>query len=212
MKIPELYRKNNVDKDYTSIGLFRELRKRYDIAKVFYPGCYVHIAPSLVFANVTYADSFRSTYKFFDSPDTHEYIEQSKEYPDEAMLKFYQQDYNKPFIGLKDDFDLVISQYAGFVGQSVKRYLRYGGLLVCNNSHGDASMASIDPDYKLVAIYRRISDERFSISDKNMESYLIPKKGVLPTKDQLAKTMKGIAYTKSPSGYIFKKVDDKDKN
>lgn len=206
MKIPELYRKNNVDKDYTSIGLFRELKKKYDIVKVFYPGCYVHITPSLVFSNVTYADSFRNTYKFFDNADTHEYIKKNKEYSEKPVLKYYQQNYHEPFIELTDDFDLVISQYAGFVGQSVKRYLRCGGLLVCNNSHGDASMASMDPDYRLAAVYRRISDERFRISDKDINTYLIPKNGIQPTKEQLVKTMRGVAYTKSPSGYIFERV------
>lgn len=206
MKIPELYKKNNVDKDYTSIGLFRELKKRYDIAEVFYPGCYTHITPSLVFPNVTYADSFRNTYKFWENAETHEFIMQNKEYPEEPMIKFYQQDYNEPFTDLKDEFDLVISQYAGFVGQSVKRYLKWNGILVCNNSHGDASMASIDPEYRLVAVYQRMTDERFRISDRDMKSYLIPKRGVQPTEEQLAETMKGIAYTKSPSGYIFQKV------
>lgn len=207
MKIPELYKKYNVDKDYTSIGLFRELQKKFDISKVFYPGCYAHLTPSLVFSTVTYADSFRNTYKFWDSIETREFIKQNKEYSDEPKIAFYQQDYSVPFIDLQCEFDLVISQYAGFVGQSVKQYLKCGGILVCNNSHGDASMSSIDPDYELVAVYRRKSDERFSISDKDIDSYLIPKNGVLPTKVQLAKTMKGIAYTKSPSGYIFRKLD-----
>ena len=206
MKIPELYKKSNVDKDYTSIGLFRELSKKFDIGKVFYPGCYVHITPSLVFSNVTYADSHRNTFKFFESAATLEFIIKSKEYPEEPIFKFYQQDYNTLFKDLTDDFDLIISQYAGFVGQAVKRYLKKGGILVCNNSHGDASRASLDPDYRLVAVYRRKSDVQFIISGKNIANYLIPKSGVEPTKKQISKTMKGIAYTKSPSGYIFEKV------
>ena len=83
---------------------------------------------------------------------------------------------------MSKEFDLVISQYAGFVGQAAKPYLKKGGLLVCNDSHADASMASIDPDFELIAIYRRKADDKFSISDKNLGEYLKPKKGTHPTK------------------------------
>lgn len=205
MSIPALYKKYNVDKDYTSIGLFRELNKKFIINKVFYPGSYVHITPSLIFSNVTYADSFRNTFKFYEAADTMKFIEKNKEYSNDPIVRFYQQDYNKPFKGLEKEFDLIISQYAGFVGQGAKPYLKKGGLLACNNSHGDASMASLDSDYKLVAVYNRRSDDKFSISDKNLKGYLIPKKGIEPTREDLLKTMKGIAYKKSPSGYIFQK-------
>ena len=72
MEIPALYKKYNVDKDYTSIGLFRELNKKYKIRKVFYPGSYVHITPSLIFPNVVYADSYKNTYKFLISAKNNE--------------------------------------------------------------------------------------------------------------------------------------------
>jgi SAM-dependent methyltransferase len=182
------------------------MKKKYEIDKVFYPGSYVHITPSLVFPDVTYADSFRNTFKFYENVAIFEYLKKNKEYLEEPIFRFYQQDYHKPFKELTEEFDLVISQYAGFVGQSVKRYLKKGGILVCNNSHGDASMASLDLDYELIAVYRRKTDEKFIISDKNLLDYLIPKRGVEPIKEQLIKTMKGIAYTKSPSGYIFRRV------
>lgn len=178
MEIPALYKKYNVDKDYTSIGLFRELNKKYKIRKVFYPGSYVHITPSLIFPNVVYADSYKNTYKFYENIKTHEFISKHKEYNEEPIVTFYQQDYSKAFNELTTEFDLIISQYAGFVGQAVKSYLKVGGLLVCNNSHGDASMACLDPDYELIAVYRRVSDEKFTISEKNLSDYLIPKKVV----------------------------------
>jgi hypothetical protein len=135
-----------------------------------------------VFDNVTYADSLKNTFKFFQDSETLEFVQSSKEYSEEPVVVFYQQDYNDPFVALKfDDFDLVISQYAGFVGQAVKLYLKHGGLLVCNDSHGDASMASIDPDYELVAVYTRHRDDDFSITDTDLGKYLIPKKGPPPT-------------------------------
>ncbi|MCB0793874.1 MAG: hypothetical protein KDB88_03980 [Flavobacteriales bacterium] len=201
-----LYRKHHLDKDHTSIGLFRALKEQFRIGRVFYPGSHVHITPSLVFPDVVYADSFRNTHTFFEDPAVAEYIAQHKEYTEPARFRFLQQDYTRPFVELKQDFDLVLSQYAGFVGQAVKGYLKPGGLLVCNNSHGDASMAAIDPDYELIGVYRRYADDRFSISSKELDTYLIPKKGPHPTKDELLRSMKGVAYTKSPSGYIFRKI------
>lgn len=206
MKPPALYKKHHI-KQYTSIGLFRALNANFDIEKVFYPGSYVHITPSLIFPNVTYADSFRNTYKFFEQEETIEFIRKNKEYPEKPCIHFIQQDYNKPFHNI-EKFDLVISQYAGFVGQAAKPYLKKGGILVCNNSHGDASMASIDSDYKLIAVYRRKTDNKYSISEKNINEYLKPKNGIIPTTKQLLQSMKGIAYTKSPSGYIFEKIHE----
>lgn len=67
-------------------------------------------------------------------------------------------------------------------------------------------MASLDEDYQLIAVYKRFSDNKFSISENRLSQYLIPKSGVIPTEEQLQNTMKGIAYTKSPSGYIFRKI------
>ena len=205
--IPLLYKKHHLDKDHTSIGLFRALNQHFEIKKVFYPGSHVHISPSFIFPEVVYADSFRNTYRFFDDPQTIEFIRKNKEYTEEPLIRFYQQDYKKPFQDLANEYDLLISQYAGFVGQAVKPYLKTGGLLVCNNSHGDASMASIDPDYELCAVYKRIGDQKFTITTRGLDEYLIPKNGIQPTKSQLLKSQRGIAYVKSPSGYIFRKLN-----
>jgi len=208
MNIPKLYKKFHVDKEHTSIGLFVALNAKYSINKVFYPGSHVHITPSLVFREVIYADSFKNTFKFFEDPETIAFLVANKRYEEEAIFRFYQQDYERSFEGLGNDFDLVISQYAGFVGQAVKSYLKIGGLLVCNNSHGDASLASLDPSYQLIAVYKRLADDKFTISAENLEDYMIPKNGVLPIREDIITKRRGIAYTRSPSGYIFKKVKD----
>ena len=200
------YKKYHADKDYTSIGLFKKLNEVYEIEKVLYPGSHVHITPSLIFPDVTYVDSFRNTYKFFEAEDVKKFVSKHKEYKSEARVQFYQQDYNKELPESENQFDLVISQYAGFVGQATKKYLKQNGLLVCNNSHGDASMVFLDPDYELVAVYNRKSDVSFSISEKNLDQYFISKKGELPTKEEIMKSMKGVGYTKFPSGYIFRKI------
>ena len=202
----KLYKKFNADKDYTSIGLFRELLKKYGNWKVIYPGSYVHITPSLIFPNVVYVDSHKNTFKFYESQEVIDFVDKKKEYPEAAKFKFYQQSYYSDLTEDKESFDYIISQYAWFVGQAAKKYLKKWGLLVCNNSHADASMASLDKDYKLVAVYNRKTDDKFSISEKSLETYLIPKKDIVVTKEHLTEIMRGIGYTKTPSGYIFVKL------
>jgi hypothetical protein len=52
-------------------------------------------------------------------------------------------------------------------------------------------MASMDSDYKLVGVYNRKSDDKFTISDKNLNEYLISKKHIDNPKEVLEKSMKG---------------------
>lgn len=197
--------KNNVDKEYTSIGLFREIKKKYSPKKILYPGSYVHITPSLVFADVTYVDSFRGTNKFFESEEVTEFVKENKEYEENPKFTYHHQNYHKDLPEKLKSFDVVISQYGGFVGQATKKYLKKGGIFVCNNSHGDASLASIDEEFELITVYNRKSDEKFTISEKNLQEYLIPKKKIESIKKFVEEKMGGIGYTKSPSGYIFRK-------
>jgi len=51
-----------------------------------------------------------------------------------------------------DPVDLIISQYAGFVGQATKKYLKTGGILLCNDSHGDATLARFDHDFEFIGV------------------------------------------------------------
>lgn len=198
-----LYEKFNVDKEHTVIGLFRKIKQKFNPKKVIYPGCYVHITPSLIFSDVTYIDSFKDTNKFYENEEVSEFINQKKEYEKEANIEFIHQDYTKELPLKTESFDLVLSFFGGFVGQATKKYLKKGGILVCNDSHGDASMASIDPDYELIAVFERITDDKYKISDNNLDEYLIPKKKI--DKNELEKKMKGVNFTKSSSGYIFRK-------
>lgn len=201
----ELYHRYHSKKEYTLIGLFREIKKKFNPKKVLYPGCYVHITPSLVFPDVVYVDSFRKTSAFYECLDVKEFIETNKEYSTKSKFVFYQQNYSKDIPEKLKSFDAVLSLYGGLVSQAVKKYLKKNGILICNNSHGDATMASLDSDFELIAVFNRRSDDAFSISNKRLDQYLVPKGRKQITKKELKKTMKGIAYTKTPSGYIFMK-------
>ena len=86
-----------------------------------------------------------------------------------------------------------------------KRLLRVGGHLVADNSHGDASMAALDPDFELVGVYTR-RDERFSFSSRGLDSRMIPKKGAPPTREELERTTRGPGFTRPAAGYVFRRV------
>ena len=99
----------------------------------------------------------------------------------------------------------MISQYAGFISRACRLYLKVGGILVVNNSHGDASMASISNDYKFIAVINK-RGKKFSLSTRNLEQYFIPKKNIEITEEFLEKHMRGVGYTKTATDYIFKRI------
>jgi hypothetical protein len=99
-------------------------------------------------------------------------------------------------------FDLLISQWAGFVSQACKPCLRAGGLLLVNNSHGDASMASIDGDFRFVAAVTARGG-RFRLIEKDLDRYFVPKSDVEITPEYLIEIRRGIGYTKTAWAYVF---------
>ena len=98
-----------------------------------------------------------------------------------------------------------MSQYAGFVSENCREYLRKGGILVANNSHGDASLASIDADFRFVAAVNR-RGENFWFSRTPLDEYFVPKKNVEVTRESLHETKQGIGYTRAAAEYVFEKV------
>jgi len=71
----------------------------------------VHITPSFVFADVTYVDLFKNTYKFYESPEVKVFVDAHKEYAKDANYIFHQQDYHTDIPVELESYDIVISQY-----------------------------------------------------------------------------------------------------
>ena len=205
MEIPALYKKYHVDRDYGLESLFEQLTKKFDIKSVLYPGCYVHITPSFYIPRAVYVDLEKPAQKFFADSAVLEYIESKKTYKDKPEVSFYHRSYTDFIDEPEESFDLVVSQYAGFISEPTKKYLKKGGLLLVNNSHGDAGLAHIDPDFKLVAVANKRGD-KFVISDKNLDEYFMPKKDIEITPQYLKELGKGIGYTKTAQNYIFEKT------
>ncbi|MEZ4710436.1 MAG: hypothetical protein R3A44_24755 [Caldilineaceae bacterium] len=202
---PLLYRQSYVEKGAERTDLFRKLAERYGVRRALYPGCYVDISPSFVISNVVYIDNFRKTKPFFADPATLAYINACKEYAEDASVTFHFANYESEFREKPGSFDLLISQYAGFISTPCQKYLRPGGLLLVNDSHGDASMANLDPAFRLVAVANHRGN-KFSISEEGLDRYFAPKKNIEISADYLRRNGKGIAYTKWAGNYIFQKV------
>lgn len=201
---PTLYHEAHVEKGDERLGLFRGLVERYGVSTALYPGCYVHVTPSFVIPTVAYADSDRRAARFFADPETLEFVRRRREYEREPEIRFHAGDYDTAIAEPEGSVDLLISQYAGFVSRAGKRYLRRGGYLVVNNSHGDASMAALDSEFELVAVYRR-RGERFTFSTEDLDTYMVPKRGAAPSASELERTMRGPAFTRPVVGYVFQR-------
>lgn len=197
-----LYETYYVARAYEQMDLFALLNARFTIRSVLYAGSFVHISPSFIFPDVTYIDSDAQAKRFF----SHEaplkaYINARKQYPDAAFA----QDYRVLRKELMHAFDLLISQYAGFISEACKPYLKVGGLLLVNNSHGDAGLAALDTDYELVTtVHKR--NGAYRLSDTNLGQYFIPKRPLPLSKAYLQKLGKGVAYSKTATLYVFKRV------
>lgn len=191
------------------IRLFGAVAAHVRPRTTLYPGSYVDIAPSVLFPDVTYVDTDKRAVWFFSRRAPVTGLIQSKrtgvtESDASFDFRFLHADYRKPLDVEDRSVDLLISLYAGFVSEHCTRYLATGGHLFANNSHGDASMASLNPLYELVAVVIGTS-QTYKLTTTNLDAYLIPKNGKPPTVDALHSSGRGIAYTRSPYGYLFRK-------
>lgn len=200
-----MYEQYYIDKDNENLGQFTILADKFNVETVLYPGSFVHITPSLVFPSVTYIDTDKRAKTFFNNREVYDYIDRHKIYTERSSIVFIPEDYRKSPQDISEEYDLLISLYAGFVSKYCTQYLRVDGLLLVNNSHGDASMASIQNNFKLIGVFNR-RNQKYSYSEYNLDSYLIPKKDVVITEEYLESVGRGIGYTKSPISYLFTKV------
>lgn len=201
----DLYQKYFEGRQFERLDLFEIIADKFNVQRALYPGSFVHITPSFVFPDVVYVDNDKQAKQFFGKPEIFKFIAERKVYAQEAKVSFYFTDYRNSFEEPLEAFDLLISQYAGFISQHCKRYLKIKGILLVNDSHGDASMAFIDPDYEFIgAILRNKGKHR--ISENGLETYFIPKKPVEVSKEYLEQIQKSIAYQKTASSYLFRRV------
>jgi hypothetical protein len=182
--------------------LFECIAAARPATRVLYPGSYVDIAPSFVFPHVTYIDVDGRALRFFADRDG---IAEILGPHRAAGIDFLHSDYTDHLPYPDRSFDLLVSLYAGFVSEACTRYLRVGGTLLANPSHGDVAMASIDPRYRLTGAVK-VRDGAYRVVDSDLDSYLVPEKPVEVTPQFLHERRRGIAYTRAPFAYLFERI------
>lgn len=206
MNIAELYKEQYIDKDFERLGLFRLIESFSHPERIIYPGCFVHVTPAFLFDHSTFIDNDKNAKKFFRDPALEEFIKSKRINPGPYSFKCYPQDYQTSIKDEMDRNDLMISQYAGFVSQACKHYLKLGGLLLVNNSHGDASMASLDKDYQFIAVVV-LRNKKFKLKYDDLEEYFIPKRDIKVTREYIRERGSGIGYKRTANSYIFRRVN-----
>lgn len=188
-------------------ALFAAVADAVEASTVLYPGSYVDLTPSVVWPSVTYVDVDRRANRFFaDGDGIRELLAGHGTDPSLHTARFLHADYREPLDLDERSFDLLISLYAGFVSEHCTPYLRVGGVLLVNPSHGDAAMASIDPRYRLMGAITASRDGGHRVSSANLDQYLVPTKPVELTREHLHHRGRGIPYTTSPFAYLFERV------
>lgn len=184
------------------LAMLRAVAKVVDAGAVLYPGSYVHVSPSFVFPEVVYVDTDRQAIRFFGDHDgVSSLLRARREYDPHPVHRFHGIDY-ATIPEPEGSFVLLLSLYAGFVSEACGHLLEPGGLLLANNSHGDASMATLDPSFELLGVVTR--RDRLDLADPGR--YLQPRRGTPPTRDELHRTRRGIAVTKDAKAYLFRRM------
>ena len=178
--------------------LYKLIANKFDVKMALYPGSHIDISASLVIPNVTYIDNYKGAIKFFKHLiEIRNYINLNKEYPEECIIDFFGLDYNEDI--QLDKVDMIISQFAGFVGQVTKKHLKKGGILLCNDSHGDATLAYLDQDYEFIGVV----DYNNTIHTNELEKYFKFSNKQQIDRHTVQTTMKGPRYSIQANNYIF---------
>ena len=184
-------------------GLFAALADAWPIERALYPGSYVDLSPSTAFRSVVYVDTDARAGRFFADRDLVALELAGRTRPGAGReVRFLGTDYTHPLDLPEAKADLLISLFAGPVWEHCRRYLRRGGWLLANTSHGDASLAALDPTVRLVAtVHHR--DGRYRVVTDRLDRYLVPKRPEKVDADQIRASGRGVAYTCTAFAYVF---------
>jgi SAM-dependent methyltransferase len=185
-------------------GLFAVLSKALHPARALYPGSYLDLSPSTAIPSVTYVDTDRRAARYFADDALVAADLEGRTLPGAGTdVAFLHLDYTKPLPLPAASFDLLISLYAGPVWEHCRQFLAPGGRFLANTSHGDASLAALDPILRLAAaVHQRGGSYR--LDTENLDSYLIPKRPSAADPETIRRQGRGIAYTKTAFAYVFR--------
>ncbi len=183
--------------------LFRAVGDAVEAAHVLCPGSFVDVSPSFVLPSVTYVDLDDRAARFFAQRESvAAIVAEHRDSPGDPEIHFLHGDYAGHLDLPRGGFDLLVSLYAGLVSEHCTEYLKPGGTLLANPSHGDVAMASLDDRYVLsgVVVHRGGASR---VRTTGLEQYLVPKASTPLTRDDVRERGRGVAYTRSAFAYLF---------
>mmetsp|Transcript_14018 Transcript_14018/g.17376 ORF Transcript_14018/g.17376 Transcript_14018/m.17376 type:complete len:288 (-) Transcript_14018:349-1212(-) len=126
-----------------------------NIQRVLYPGCYIHVTPSFVFPEVVYVDSYKGKsnimQKFFQNENVLDQLVEQRCYSQPKQITYRQSDYRSDFGEELESFDMLLSFSAGSISSQCLKYVKREGILFADDEHADASIASTNPELRLIA-------------------------------------------------------------
>src|SRR5215208_3955146 len=199
---------NKYESHYKSLqferaGLFKVIHEKYQSRDVLYPGCSVHVTPSLYFPHVVYVDQSDAAAQFFtDERSIAQFVSRNKHYEQSAYVRFVQQDYSIPLPVMEEKFDLLLALFAGGVAKSCVQYLKVGGILLTNNHEGDAVDAGKDSTLELAGIIH-FQEGAYSIKESELDA---PRSPAQKLNNKYLKQMNDdVDYIENELYYIFQR-------
>ncbi|MGE3411459.1 MAG: hypothetical protein AB7L91_04470 [Dehalococcoidia bacterium] len=185
-------------------GLFGAVSAVWRPKRALYPGSYLDLSPSTAIPSVTYVDTDRRAARYFADEAAVAAELAGRTLPGAGTeVTFLHLDYTEPLPLPDAGFDLLISLFAGPVWDHCGRHLAAEGLLLANASHGDASLAALDPALRLVAAVLQEGEE-YRLDTEDLGSYLIPRKAAAADAAAIRREGRGIAYTRTAFAYVFR--------
>ncbi len=184
-------------------GLFAALVDTWPVERALYVGSYVDLSPSTAIASVTYVDTDARAARFFADPEAVRADLDSRTRAGAGEeVRFLHADYTHPLDVPHASVDLLISLFTTPAWEHCRGYLRPGGLLLANTSHGEASLAALEPSLRMVAAVQHRGD-RYRLVTEGLEHYLVPKREGSADAERIRASGRGIAYTQTAFAYLF---------
>lgn len=192
--------------NFDRAGLFKLIKDEYNCCTALYPGCSIHITPSFYFQHVIYVDISETAKKFFDdNQNILSIINGNKKYKQSAYIQFIHGDYTKELPLRENNYDLLLSIYAGGITKYCNKYIKPGGIIVSNNHQNDAKEALKDSSLKLEALIRRKGDKYHIENDTGEKILRVLQEHGMPLKN-MKKSSNGLNYVDNEYYFVFKKM------
>ena len=187
-------------------GLFAALVAHWPVRSALYLGSYVDLSPSTAIAAVTYVDTDARAARFFADTALVDEELKGRTLPGAGQeVAFLNADFTRGLDVPETSTDLLISLFTVPAWEHCRRHLRPRGLLLANSSHGEASLAAMDPALRLVAaVHHRAG--RYHLDTAQLDTYLRPRRAEEADAERIRSSGRGVTYTRPAFAYLFEQT------